>query len=138
MTLKEKQFIKITAKTLNPSEAVRRVYDIGSKNGSKDKIKRINTIKSRASENMSKPDIQKGLRECLKEKFNNTNRSELIKRNAKQKKNLPASNQALDMLNKIHGDYAPEKKITLNITPDNINRLITDKFDELKQLQQEG
>jgi len=139
MTLKEKQFIKITAQTLNPAEGVRRAYDLGAKGGLKDKKHKDNTTYVMAKENLSKPHIQKGLREEMEDKgVDNTLITNITKRNLKQNKNIPASNQIIDIYHKIKGNYAPEKKITMNITPDNVNKLIDAKLNELRQLQEKS
>lgn len=138
MTLKEKQFVKITAKTLNPTQAVRETYQLGKNGGSKTKELMNTTARQIAHENLTKPHIKKALREELQDKMDNDKRSMLISRNAEQSKNLPASNQALDMLNKIHGDYTPETRVNINMNPENINKLIDAKFNELKQLQAQG
>ena len=61
MTLKERAFIKETAKTLNPTEAVRKVYNIGSKGGSKTKALASNTASVIAKENLTKPHIRKAM-----------------------------------------------------------------------------
>jgi len=61
MTLKERAFIKETAKTLNPTEAVRKVYDIGSKGGSKTKTQEQKTASAIAKENLGKPRIRKAI-----------------------------------------------------------------------------
>ena len=42
--------------------------------------------------------------------------TELLKRNMSQENNLPASNTAIDTVLKVRGDYAPEKKLNLNVT----------------------
>lgn len=133
LTLKQEKFVRITAKTLNPIEAVRQTYNLGAKKG-KDKD---NTASSIAVENMRKPAIKQELREVLAEDIDSNKRSMLISRNATQSKNIPASNQALDMLNKIGGDYAPEKHINanVNITNNNIDKKLEDIINELKQLQ---
>ena len=65
MTLKEKAFIKETIATKNPTEAVRRVYDLGSKGGSKTKKQRDNTASIIASENLRKPHIKDKIDEYL-------------------------------------------------------------------------
>jgi len=138
LTLKQQAFIRETAKTLNPTEAVRKVYQLGKNGGSKTKELKDNTANSIAYENLRKPEIQKGFKELLKDKLDDKERSNLLARNARQSKNLPASNQALDMSIKIHGDYTAEKKIVMNITPDNVNKLIQSKLDELRYLQEKS
>lgn len=134
LTLKEKQFIKITAQTLNPTQAVRETYQLGKNGGSKTKELKNNTISVIASENLRKPHIRKGLQELLEEKINKDKRTELISRNAEQDINLPASNQALDMINKMTGAYTPQVKVNINVNPANIDKLLNDKIDEYKQL----
>jgi len=136
MTLQEKKFIKITAQTLNPAEAVRRTYNLGSKGGSKDKKHKDNTTYAMASENLSKPHIIKALREEMEEKgVDNELIVKITKRNLKQKDNIPASNQIIDMYHKIKGNYKEPVRVNINVSPDNINKLIDSKLNELKQLQ---
>jgi len=134
MTLKEKQFVKITAQTLNPTQAVRETYQLGKNGGSKEKKQREQTARAIASENLTKPHIRKGLQELLEEKIDKDKRTQLISRNASQDINLPASNQALDMINKMTGAYTPQVKVNININPANIDKLLTDKVNEYKQL----
>ena len=135
MTLKEKQFVKITAQTLNPTQAVRETYQLGKNGGSKEKKQREQTARAIASENLTKPHIRKGLQELLEEKIDKDKRTQLISRNASQDINLPASNQALDMINKMTGAYTPQVKVNININPANIDKIIDSKLNELKQLQ---
>ena len=136
LTLKQQAFIKETAKTLNPTEAVRRVYQLGKNGGSKDKEHKNLTARVIATENLSKPNIIRGIREELEEQgVNNNLISKITKRNIIQNKNLPASNQTLDMVNKIKGNYQPQVKINININPENIDKLLSDKIDEYRQLQ---
>jgi len=136
LTLKEKKFVRLTAETLNPSEAVRRTYNIGSKGGVNDKLHKENVIRQIANENLTKPAIRKSLQEVLEDNgVNNDLITRITTRNLKQNKNLPASNQVLDMLHKIKGNYTPERRININVTPDNINNRLQELEDELKQLQ---
>ncbi len=134
LTLKENKFIKITAKTLNPTQAVRETYQLGKNGGSKTKEQKDNTASIIAYENLRKPHIRKGLQELLDEKICKDKRTQLIQRNAEQDKNLPASNQALDMINKMTGAYTPQIKVNIDISPANIDKLIQDKIGELKVL----
>lgn len=138
LTLKEQQFIKITAKTLNPTQAVRETYQLGKNGGSKTKEQKSNTASIIASENLRKPHIIKGLREEMEEQgVNNKLITSITKRNLEQNKNLPASNQIIDMYNKIKGNYTPEVKVNVNVNPANIDKLIEAKINEYKQLQAE-
>lgn len=136
LTLKEKQFIKITAQTLNPSQAVRETYNIGSKGGSKTKKQKIITISNIARNKLKKVEIQRSLQEEMENKgIDNELITVITKRNLKQDKNIPASNQVLDMYHKLKGNYAPEKRVNISITPDNINNRLKELEYELKQLQ---
>ena len=65
LTLKEKAFIKETIATRNPSEAARRVYNIGSKGGSKTKKQAQMTAGAIAHENLNKPKIRKSINDYL-------------------------------------------------------------------------
>lgn len=67
MTLKEKAFIQETAKTLNPTKAVERVYDIGGKGGSKTKAQAKSTATSMANENLTKPDIKEAMKPIIEQ-----------------------------------------------------------------------
>ena len=67
MTLKEQGFINDTIKTLNPTEAVRRNYDIGSKGGSKTKKQAQMTAGIMAHENLKKPKIIKAMKPIVKQ-----------------------------------------------------------------------
>jgi len=136
LTLKQKKFVKVTAQTLNPTEGARQAYNLKGKTGVKDKDKQVSLATTIASDNMTKPAIKKALQEVLEEqKVNSEFKTRLMKRNAEQESNIPASNQAIDMLNKIMGDYAPIRSININVTPDNINNRLKELEDELKQLQ---
>lgn len=136
MTLKEQQFVKITAKTLNPYQAVKETYQIGKNGGSKTKIQRIKTISAIAKENLEKPRLQRALAEEMEAQgIDNTLITSITKRNLTQGINIPASNQVLDIIHKLKGSYAPEKKITMNINPDNIDKLIEERLIELKALK---
>ena len=62
MTIKQENWIFETINTLNPTEAVRRSYDLGSKGGSKTLKQRDNTASAIASENMNKPYLLEEIR----------------------------------------------------------------------------
>lgn len=65
LTLKEKAFIKETIATKNPTEAARRVYNLGGKGGSKTKKQENWTASAIGRENLSKPRIKKKIEEYL-------------------------------------------------------------------------
>lgn len=66
LTLKEEAFCEQTAITKNPTEAVRRVYNLGSKGGSKTKEQEQETSSSIATEKMRKPAIREKIEQLLK------------------------------------------------------------------------
>ena len=97
--------------------------------------------KNRASEIIANPIYQKEIiRELEETGFNKKERARLLKRNAKQKRSYSASNQAIDIATKIEGDYAPERKESINIhlKGADLDARIKDKIAELKQLQDEN
>ena len=69
-----------------------------------------------ASENIQKPAVKKRIDELLNEILPEDKALSILNRNITQEKNIPASNQALDMAFKIKGAYAPEKKLTVSLT----------------------
>ncbi len=139
LTLKEKQFVKITAQTLNPTQAVRETYQIGKNGGSKDKKHKNNTIVQIARENLTKPHIVKSLQEAMEEKgIDNELIISITKRNLQQDSNIPASNQVLDMIHKLKGNYAPDRRVNINITPDNIDNLLNERIREVEALRVAG
>jgi len=94
--------------------------------------------KNRASEIVANPTYQKEIiRELEETGFDKKERARLLKRNAKQKRSYSASNQAIDIATKIEGDYAPQRRETLNInlTGKELDARIQEKLQELKQLQ---
>ncbi len=132
LTLKQRAWVQKTAQTLNATQAAREVYEI---KGSDEVAKEI------ASENLAKPYLKAALLEELENQGVNFNWIvSKHKRNAGQDKNLPASNTALDMLNKIIGIYAPEERKNLNLNlnlsdPKAINDYIANLTDELRRLE---
>ena len=62
LTPKQTMFIDKTIETLNPTEAVRQVYDLGSKKGKQLE----NTARAIASENLTKPNIRQKFDELLR------------------------------------------------------------------------
>ena len=80
------------------------------------KIKDKNYITVKASRTLASAKTQQSLREVLTERgFDDDSVRKLLHRNASQNKNLPASNTALDMVLKVRGDYAPEKRMNVNM-----------------------
>ena len=81
--------------------------------------------------------FKKTLQEIMQEEgITNETISKILKRNITQDKNLPASNGALDMAIKVRGDYSPEKKITLNLTPQQRDERIMYLLEQLKDSTQ--
>ena len=62
LTLRQRKFVKETIKTMNPTEAVKRSYNIGGKGG---KINSTKIAGSIATENLNKPVIRKRFDEIL-------------------------------------------------------------------------
>ncbi len=79
---------------------------------------------------------QRALREILEEEGSLTNDEiqRLLYDNAKQRKSIQGSNTALDIALKVKGEYAPQQKLTLNITPDNITQLLREQAKQLNIL----
>ena len=73
--------------------------------------------------------------EMEKQGLNDEFISEITKRNIKQNDNYAASNQAMDMVNKVKGNYAPERKqsVSLNININDAGAV----NERIKELQQE-
>ena len=61
LTMKQEGFVQKSIKTLNPTEAVRQVYNLGSKGGELTE----NTARAIASENLTKPAIVLRFQELL-------------------------------------------------------------------------
>ena len=79
-----------------------------------------------ATEYIAKPYVKKAIIEELENRgLDNGLILKIHKRNLIQKENLPASNTALDMIYKIKGEYAPDKKLT-----------ITAKYKDVEEVRQ--
>ena len=101
--------------------------------------KRQRVAEVKASTLLSNPKVKKNLAELMDESGLTDNKiKRLLDRNASQTKNIPASNQAVDIALKIKGAYAPEKKMTVSLDlsgnlDESINLLMTE-IETLKQL----
>ena len=121
LSYKQKAFIKEAVKTLNPTEAIVRSYDV------KNRV----VAKSMASENLAKPYLKEALEQAMEEQ--GITDDLLLKEHKKviiQSKHLPSKNTAIDMAYKLKGSYAPDKKQVSNL---NIN--INDSEQVLKRLR---
>lgn len=109
LTIKQKAFAKETATTLNPTEAVRRIYDLGSKGGSKEKKQLEQTARAIASENLTKPNIVLSINKELEAQ--GITRQERIKilKDLLYGKDKRVILQALDMSFKLSDDYPAQK-----------------------------
>jgi len=100
------------------------------------------TAEVKASRMIRSVEFNKSLEETMEELGLNDKLVERIhKRNLKQSKSLPASNEALNIYHKIKGNYAPEKKLTANLNIDvrdkeALNKRIKVLREELKQLDE--
>ena len=111
------------------------------KMASKNKSMNRETAKVIASENLTKPIYQKAIIEEMdKINLNNNLINKITKRNIKQKKSISASNQAIDIYHKVKGNYAPERKESINISLKgaDLDARIKLKIAELKALQEQS
>jgi hypothetical protein len=93
----------------------------------------------KASRLLSNDKVKRSLAELMDESgLTDDKIKKILDRNASQTKNIPASNQAVDIALKVKGAYAPEKKMTVNLDlsgnlDESINLLMTE-LETLKQL----
>lgn len=100
-------------------------------------LKQQRVAEVKASRLLSNDKVKMSMAEIMDENgLSDADIEKLLKRNAKQSKNIPASNQALDMSLKIKGHYAPEKKLSLNVDiQGSIDEEITDLMTQIQELQ---
>ena len=94
-----------------------------------------------AVENLLKPMYLKPIIQEMEEiKLNDIEVSKKLKRNLKQKANISASNNAIDIYHKLKGNYAPERKesLNLNLTGEDLDKRIQEKIEELRELSRES
>ena len=90
-----------------------------------------------STENLMKPSYLKPIIQEMEEiSLNDNEVSKKLKRNLKQKANISASNNAIDIYHKLKGNYAPERKETINLklTGADLDKRIDEKIQELKLL----
>lgn len=145
ITLKQKRFAAAYVETGNKAEAARRAgYVLGSKGGSKTKEKEQFTASMIGQENFQKPIIKKEI-DMLIGRFSDSMLSGKIEELLEGKKTVlyrgenreitdnQAKIAALDIVFKLKGSYAPEKKINVNVYNDLTD---TDLINELKKLNE--
>lgn len=91
------------------------------------------TAKLKAHRMITSEIFKKSLAEVMEEKgLTDEVVSQIHERNLKQSKSLPASNEAINIYHKLKGNFAPEKKLTLNI---NVNdpKAVESRIAELEQ-----
>ena len=122
-------------------EAFSRAYVKSKFNGTKAAKETYNPINDNsaaliASENIRKPQVKQRINELLDQIIPEDKALNILNRNLTQDKNIPASNQALDMHFKLKGAYAPEKKINLNanLTPEQIESRLKELDNELERI----
>ena len=143
LTIKQRAFIKETLRTKNPAQAVKKVYQLGSKGG---KIENRDYVASAiGQENLQKPLIKKELRtlgdywsdgdvygdiERLRE-----GKKEVIdkKNEIRELRDNQSISDAVDKISKIKGLYAPEKQITLNLYKDYTLTEINEEIGRINQ-----
>ena len=131
MELKTKAFAREYIK--NNFNGTKTALKLASKKGMKRR-----TAQAIASENLSKPMYQKSIIEAMEKiRLDDDLINKITKRNIKQKSSISASNQAIDMYHKIKSNYAPERKITTNLTltGKDLDMAIKSKISELKALE---
>lgn len=141
LTLKQKVFVEKTIETLNPTQAAREAYQLGSKGGSKTEYDMENTAGSIAVENLQKPTIRQEILKRMEEVGLNVDTiTSIHKRNIKQSKNYAASNTALDMLYNLAEAYPVQKSISLNLTanlePEALKQRKKELQEELERIRQ--
>ena len=90
-----------------------------------------------ASQNLSKlMYIKPIIQEMENIKLNDKEVSKKLSRNLKQKANISASNNAIEIYHKLKGNFAPERKETINIklTGEELNKAIEAKIAEYNAL----
>jgi len=95
------------------------------------------SVKVAASRILNNTEFKKTLIEELELKgLNDEKVAEVHRRNLVQEENLPASNSAIDMYNKVKGNYAPQRteKITLNLTGKELQEHKRSLLEELKEV----
>jgi hypothetical protein len=135
--VKSRRFAQALIKNnMNASAAVREIEpkyrDMTDK-----KKQKVVTVK--ATRLLASDSVKKSLAELMDESgLTDDKIKRLLDRNASQTKNIPASNQAVDIALKVKGAYAPEKKMTVNFDlTGNIDEsisLLTSELEALKQL----
>jgi len=129
LTLKQKAFVERTIETLNPTQAIREVYQLGSRGGRQE-----STAGAMAVENLNKPSIRQEILKRMEEKGLTGNTIATIhKRNIKQSKNYAASNTALDMLYQLQEAYPIQKTLNANINIDLSPEQLKSKRQELEE-----
>jgi len=135
--VKSRRFAQALIKNnMNASAAVREIEpkyrDMTDK-----KKQKVVTVK--ATRLLASDSVKKSLAELMDESgLTDDKIKRLLDRNASQTKNIPASNQAVDIALKVKGAYAPEKKMTVSLDlsgnlDESINLLMTE-IETLKQL----
>jgi len=135
--IKAKRFARaLIEEGYNASAAVRRI-EPKYRDTTNKKAQQVVGVK--ATRLLKDDRVQRSLKEVLEESgLDKEEISKLLKRNAQQDKNIPASNQAIDIAVKIDGSYAPEKSVKVNLDltgniDESIN-LLTSELEALKQL----
>jgi hypothetical protein len=135
--IKAKRFAQaLIQEGFNASAAVRRIEP--KYRDTKDKNKQL-VVGVKATRLLKDVNVKKSLAEMMDDSgLTDSKIKRILDRNASQTKNIPASNQAVDIALKVKGAYAPEKKVTVNLDlsgnlDESINLLMTE-LETLKQL----
>lgn len=138
-----KQPIKKLRKIDLRAKQFARQYIKNDFNGTKTVLEMYNTTDKKtagviAVENLAKPSFQKAIIEEMEKRgLNDEMVLKELEYNIKQYKHLPSKNTAMDMYFKLKGDYAPEKKLSVNVDiPPDIDKEIENIIQELKAPQE--
>ena len=136
-----KKLSKMDLKT----EAYAKEYVSNGFNGTKTVLKfgkkglKYKTATVIATQNLAKLSyIKPIIKEMEDIHLNDTEVSKKLKRNLKQKANISASNNAIEIYHKLKGNFAPERKETINIklTGEELNKAIEAKIAEYNTLNE--
>ncbi len=126
--LKDKKFAQTLVKNnFNGTKTVEQLMNPGSKHNAT----------SMAVQKIGQRGMQKALEDVLADQgMDEQEISRILQRNARQTKNLSASNTSVDMMIKVRGDYAPTKSVSISasLSPEERKRKVKDLEQEFKEL----
>lgn len=111
LTPRQDGFVKDVVELKNPTEAVRRNYDLGSKGGSKSEKQLNQTARAIACENLTKPNIAESIVTLLEKHIPREKRIRIMNEilDSDDKRSVVS---ILDMANKMDGSYSRDEEDT--------------------------